>query len=54
MHIFLKKLMYLFLAVLVLHCYTGFSPVAVSRGSSLAAVRGLLIVVAFLGAEHRL
>ena len=32
----------------------GFSLAAVSRGSSLVAVRGLLIVVAFLDAEHRL
>ena len=51
---FLKKFKYLFLAVLVLHCYTGFSLVAMSRGCSLVAVRGLLIVVAFLDAEHRL
>ena len=55
LHIFfLKKFKYLFLAVLVLHCYTGFSLVAMSRGCSLVAVRGLLIVVAFLDAEHRL
>ena len=32
----------------------GFSPVAESRGYSLAAVHGLLIVVASLPAEHGL
>ena len=35
------------LAVLVLRCSTGFSLVAVSRGYSLQAVRGILIVVAW-------
>ena len=38
----------LFLAVLDLSCCAGFSLVAVSRGYSLVAVRGLLIVVASL------
>jgi len=45
---------YLFLAVLGLHCCTNFSLVAVSRGYSLVAVHGLLIVVASLVAEHGL
>ena len=39
--------MYLFLAVLDLHCCTGFSLVAGSEGYSLAVVRRILIVVAF-------
>ena len=43
-----------FLAVLGLRCCPGFSLVAVSRGYSLVAVRGLLIEVAFPVAEHRL
>lgn len=33
---------------------TGFHPVAASRGYSLLAVRGLLIMVASLVSEHRL
>ena len=36
------------------HCCTGFSLVAKSRGYSLVAACGHLIVVAFLVAEHRL
>ena len=44
----------LVLAVLGLHCCMGFSLVAVSRGNSLVAIHGLLTVVAFLVAEHRL
>ena len=32
----------------------GLSPVAMSRGYSLVVIHGLLIVVAFLAAEHRL
>ena len=44
--------MYL-MAELGLHCSTGFSPVAASRGYSLAVVRGPLIVMASL-VEHRL
>ena len=40
--------------MLDVHCYTGFSVVAESRGYSLVAVLGLLIVVASLVAEHRL
>ena len=39
------------MAVLGLHCYSGFSVAAVSRGYSPAAVCRLLIVVASLVAE---
>ena len=35
-----------------LHCYTGFSLVAVSGGYSLVAVRTLLIAMASLVAKH--
>ena len=54
--VYLKNLfIYLFLAVLGLHCCEGFFfPLVVkSRGCSLLAVPGLLIVVASLVAEHR-
>ena len=51
---FLILFMDLVLAVLGLHCCVGFSLVAVSRGNSLVAIHGLLTVVAFLVAEHRL
>ena len=44
-------LTYLFLAVLGLRCYTGFSLVVASGSYSPAAVHGLLIVVASLVAE---
>ena len=44
--IFLNNFIYLFLAVLDVRCYTGFSVVVESRGYSLVAVLGLLIVVA--------
>ena len=44
----------LLLAVLGLHCCTGFSLVAASRGYSLVAVRGLLIAAASLVVEHGL
>ena len=47
-----NNFMYLFLTVLNLHCRAGFSLVAVRRSCSLGAVRGLLIVVASLIAEH--
>ena len=43
----------LFLAVLGLHCCTGFSLVVVSRGYSLVAMHRLLIVVASLVVEHK-
>ena len=46
--------MYLFWAVLGLHCCTGFSLVAASMGYSLAEVLRLLIVVASLVAKHGL
>ena len=39
---------YFFLAVLALHCYTGFSPVVASRGYSPVAERRLLTAVASL------
>ena len=42
------------MAVLGLHCCAGFSLLAASGGCSLAAVFGLLIVVASLAAEHGL
>ena len=45
--------MYLFLAVLGLRCYTGFSLIAASRGFSLVAVRGLLVAEASLAAVSR-
>ena len=49
-----KKIIYLFLAGLGLHCCADFSLVAGSRGYSTVAVRGLLIAVASLVAEHAL
>ena len=45
---FFPFLFYLFLAVLALHCYTGFSPVAASGGYSLVAEWRLLPAVASL------
>ena len=45
---------YLFLAVLGLHCCLGFSSLVASRGYSLLAVLGLLILLASLLAEHGL
>ena len=49
----LNLLIYVFLAVLGLHCYMlRLSLVVASRGCSLVAVRGLLIVVASLVVEH--
>ena len=47
-------LMYLFLAVLGLHCYVGFCLVVPSRGHSLDAVHRLLFVVVSFVAEHGL
>ena len=44
----------LFLAVLGLRCFEGFSLVPASRGYSLLVVHGLLIRVASLVAEHEL
>ena len=45
---------YLFLAVLGLHCYMSFSLVVETGGYSLVAVRQLLTAAASLVAEHRL
>ena len=45
---------FLFLAVLDLHCCSGFSLVAGNKDYSLVAVLGLLIAVASLLTEHRL
>ena len=50
----IKKIICLFLAVLGLHCYAGFSLVAATRSYSLVAVCGFLIAGASLVAEHRL
>ena len=50
--LFLK--LYLFLAVLGLHCCADFSLVAVSRRYSLVAMRGFLLAVASLVAKDRL
>ena len=53
--LFLKSFfIFLFLAVLGLHCYMGFSLVASGGGYSLAVVASLLTAVASLDAEHRL
>ena len=53
-YLFIVVLICLVLAVLDLRCCLGFSLSAVSGGYSLAAVHGLLIVVASLVAEHGL
>ena len=45
---------YLFLAVVGLHRYAGFSSAEESRGCPLIAACGLLIAVASLVAEHGL
>ena len=45
---------YLFLAVLGLHCWSGFSLVAASGGYSLVVACRLLIAVVSPVAEHRL
>ena len=49
--VFLNLFIYLFLAVLGLHCCADFSLVAVSRGYSLVEVCGLLTVAASLAVE---
>lgn len=49
-----KQTIYLFLAVLGLHCRLGSSLLVESRGYSLVAVRGLLTVGACLVSEDRL
>ena len=51
---FLSNFISLFLAVMGLCCYAGFSLVEVSRSYSLVAMHGLLIAVASLVAECRL
>ena len=51
---FLQFVLFLFLAVLDLLCCSGFSLVAASGGDSLVVMRGLLIAVASLVAQHRL
>ena len=51
---FIFNFIYLFLAVLGLHCCSGFSLVAASKGYSLVTMLEFLIVVAPLAAEHRL
>ena len=48
-----KRKIYLFLAVLGLHCYKHFSLVVASRGYSPVALLGLLIAVASLVAKIR-
>ena len=45
---------FIYLAVLGLCCYAGFSLVVTSDGYSLVAAHGLIMVVAALVAEHRL
>ena len=51
---FLKYLnICLFLAVLGLHCYAGFSVVVASGGFFLVPVCGLLVAVPSLVVEHR-
>ena len=49
---FLNNFTYLFLVVLGVHCYTGFSLSAVNRAEALVAVHGFLISVASPDAEH--
>ena len=51
---FLQFILFLFLAVLDPLCCSSFSLVGASGGDSLVAMRGLLIAVASLVAEHRL
>ena len=45
---------FFFLALLCLHCFSGFSLVVMTGGYSLAVVGGLLTVVASFVAEHGL
>ena len=51
---FLIFFLYLFLALLRLHCYMGFSLIVASRGYFLVALHRLLIEAASVFAEHRL
>ena len=50
----IHNFIFLCLAILCLHCSTGFSLVTISGGYSLAEARRLLIVVASHVAEHGL
>ena len=50
---FFKKIIYLFLVTVGLHCCLGFSRVVESWGYSLVSVCGLLVAVACLVVEHR-
>ena len=50
----INKFIYLFLAVLVLHCCTWAFSRCGERGLLFVAVHGLLIIVASLVAEHGL
>ena len=50
--LFIYLFIYLFCAVLALHCYMGFSLVAESAGCFLALVCRLLPAVAFLVMKH--
>ena len=52
--IFLKIYLYLFLAMLGLHCYAQAFSSCGERGLLFVVVRGLLIVVASLVVEHGL
>ena len=51
---FLKKIIYLFLAALGLHCCAWASSSCGEQGLLFVVVHGLLIVVASLVVEHRL
>ena len=48
-----KKLINLFLAVLSLCCFMGFSLVVASKGYSLSVVCGLLVAMTFAIVKHR-
>ena len=52
-HVIFFLEMSLFQAGPSLCCYSGFSPIEASKGCSLVAGRGHIIVVASLVAEHR-
>ena len=49
---FFNNSVYLFMAVLGLHCCMVFSLVGVNKGSSLVEVAGFFIALASLVAEH--
>ena len=52
--IFFCNFIYLFLAVVGLHCYASFSLIVANVGYSLVVAHGLLIEMASLVAEDRL